>query len=185
VHHRPRRPPRRLFVALAGGTLFAPALLVPRKAAATPLRTDALSFLHTHTGEALQVAFRAEGEYVPSALRAVDRFLRDHRTGDARPIDPALLDQLHRLAQVTGTRAPFQVISAFRSDRTNAMLRARGGGGVARASLHMEGRAIDIRLADVALDTVRDAARSLTAGGVGYYAASDFVHLDTGRVRHW
>ena len=185
MHGRPHRPPRRLFVALTGGSVLFPGLLTTRKAAATPaMRTDALSFVHTHTGESLQVTFRAEGEYVPAALRAVDRFLRDHRTGDTRPIDPALLDQLHRLAQITGVHAPYQVISGFRSDRTNTMLRARGGG-VARGSLHLEGRAIDVRVADVGLDTLRDAARSLAAGGVGYYAASAFVHLDTGRVRHW
>ncbi len=165
--------------------MLAPALLTTRKAAASPLRADALSFVHTHTGETLRVAFRAEGDFVASALNMVNRFLRDHRTGDVHPIDPALLDQLHRISELTGSRAPFQVISGYRSDRTNTMLRTRGRGGVARSSLHLQGRAIDVRLADVPLEDLRDAARSLAAGGVGYYAESGFVHIDTGRVRYW
>ena len=95
-----------------------------------------------------------------------------------------LLDQLHALATVTGSRAPFEVISGYRSPATNASLRAKSGG-VAVHSLHLEGRAIDIRLADVSLADLRDAAISLQAGGVGFYPQSRFVHVDTGRVRRW
>lgn len=180
------RPARRRLLAWTGGLLAAPALLARRDARAAPLRADSLSLVHAHTGESLDIGYRSEGMHLPAALRAIALLLRDFRSGDVHPIDPALLDQLHRVATLTGTRAPFQVISGYRSERTNDMLRRRGGGGVARASLHLEGRAIDVRLADVPLSDLRDAARSLAAGGVGYYAgATGFVHLDTGRVRAW
>jgi uncharacterized protein YcbK (DUF882 family) len=155
-----------------------------RAATAATSGTRALHFLHTHTGEQLSVEY-AEGErYLPDALASVNRFLRDHRTGDVHPIDRGLLDLLHGLTQLTDTRRPFQVISGYRSPGTNAMLR-RASGGVAGRSLHMVGQAIDIRLADVPLGKLRAAALAAGRGGVGYYPASDFVHVDTGRVRHW
>jgi uncharacterized protein YcbK (DUF882 family) len=177
-------PPRRLLLVRAAA-IAAPALLLSRKSAAAVPRADVLSFVHTHTGESLSVGWRAEGAVDPLALRRIDRLLRDVRTGEVHPIDPALLDQLHRIARMTSTRAPFQVVSGFRSPRTNEMLRRTGAGGVARTSLHLQGRAIDVRLADVPLATLRDAARELRAGGVGSYPSDRFVHLDTGRVRAW
>ena len=178
------KPPRRLLLVRAAA-LAAPALLVSREAVAAVPRTDVLSLLHARTGESLTIDWRSDGGTDPLALRRIDRLLRDVRTGDVHPIDPALLEQLHRVARITGTRSPFEVISGFRSPRTNELLRRTGGGGVARASLHLEGRAIDVRLADVPLATLRDAARELRAGGVGYYPSDGFVHLDTGRVRAW
>jgi uncharacterized protein YcbK (DUF882 family) len=99
-------------------------------------------------------------------------------------MDRSLYDLLHDLKLATGTAAPFQIISGYRSPKTNASLQA-GGHGVATRSLHMEGKAIDIRLADVRLSAVRDAALELRRGGVGYYAGPQFVHVDTGRVRTW
>jgi uncharacterized protein YcbK (DUF882 family) len=159
-------------------------------AAALPGRALALSaprelrFEHLHTGERLDVAYFAGGAYVAQALAAVNRLLRDYRTGEVAPIDPALLDLLHALAGATGSAQPFQVISAYRSAATNEALRRRSDG-VASASLHLSGRAIDIRLRGVALRDLRDAAASLHRGGVGYYPRSDFVHVDTGRVRTW
>jgi uncharacterized protein YcbK (DUF882 family) len=163
-----------------------PALSFPRMshAYASYRRVERLAFEHTHTGESVSVVYRLEGAYVPSALQTLDHFLRDFRTGDERQIDPQLLNILSSLSAVTGSRAPFQVISAYRSPHTNAMLRERGRG-VAKSSLHLEGRAIDIRLADVPLADLRDAALSLKAGGVGYYPGPEFVHVDTGRVRDW
>jgi uncharacterized protein YcbK (DUF882 family) len=143
-----------------------------------------LSFLHTHTSDRISLAYFADGVYVGGALERFDRFLRDHRTGDQRSIDPSLFDLLFELREATGSRAPFQVISCYRSPVTNARLRTPGSG-VAKGSLHMQGRAIDIRLADVPSAVLRDAARQLKRGGVGYYRASDFVHVDTGRVRTW
>jgi uncharacterized protein YcbK (DUF882 family) len=173
---------RRAFVATLAGA--APMLVLPERLLAGPSGSRALAFLHTHTGERLAVDYFEAGAYVPDALAAVDHFLRDFRTGDVHPIDPSLLDLLHSLTDLTGTGRPFQVISGYRSPATNEMLRHRSEG-VAAGSLHMQGRAIDIRLADVPLDALRRAALAVRRGGVGYYPASDFVHVDTGRVRTW
>jgi uncharacterized protein YcbK (DUF882 family) len=185
--HRQSNAPRRRFLkAVAGAALAMPALSLPRVSHAyAPYRSvGRLAFEHTHTGERVSLVYRLDGSYVPSSLRTLDRFLRDFRTGDQHQIDPQLLDILSSLSTITGSRAPFQVISAYRSAHTNAMLRERGRG-VARSSLHLEGRAIDIRLADVPLADLRDAAVSLRAGGVGFYPGPEFVHVDTGRVRYW
>jgi len=143
-----------------------------------------LAFYNTHTGERLRATFWAEGQYVPDELAAIDRLLRDHRSGDVAPIDRALFDMLHALGRRLGKNGEIHVISGYRSPATNAMLR-RNGGGVARGSLHTRGKAIDIRLPGVALSDLRHAALTLRAGGVGYYPQSDFIHLDTGRVRRW
>lgn len=153
-------------------------------AAMSALAPRELRFLHTHTGERLTVEYFQQGEYLPDALSTVNRFLRDFRTGEVHEIDAGLLDLLHTLTNVTGTSKPFQVISGFRSPKTNAMLRQHSEG-VAAGSLHMVGQAIDIRLSDIPLPKLRSAALSVKRGGVGYYPASDFVHVDTGRVRFW
>jgi uncharacterized protein YcbK (DUF882 family) len=158
----------------AGGALAALAPAAPRTVA----------FHNLHTGEALDAIYYEDGRYVPGALQAVNHLLRDFRTGDVHVIDPNLLDTLHALARNTGTRNPFQVISGYRSPRTNAMLHERSEG-VASHSLHMQGMAIDIRLADGSLGQLHNAALSLQAGGVGFYPESDFVHVDVGRVRRW
>lgn len=163
---------------IAGGALaFRPA----RAHAAVP---RAIGFRHLHTGEALTIEY-AEGErYLPEALSAVNRLLRDFRTGDIHPIDPGLIDLLHQIARRLDTRHAFEVISGYRSPHTNAALRERSGG-VAARSLHMVGQAIDVRVAGVPLATLRAAALDVQGGGVGYYPASNFVHIDTGRVRRW
>jgi uncharacterized protein YcbK (DUF882 family) len=181
---QPLRARRRL-LHFGAALVAAPMLVLSKKSvASTPPRE--LSFEHTHTGEKLSLVYSVGDRYVSAALDTVRHFLRDFRNGATHLIDPALLDQLHLLAAVTATRAPFQVISAYRSPATNEMLR-RAGHGVATGSLHLQGQAIDIRLADVELSELRDAALSLRAGGVGYYPSpdSDFVHIDTGRVRRW
>jgi uncharacterized protein YcbK (DUF882 family) len=166
---------------LAGALAFTPR----RVLASTDTRGErVLSFVHTHTGERLSVAYWADGGYLSPGLARIDGFLRDFRTGESHPIDPALLDQLHDLRQATGSSAPFQVISGYRSAETNEALRAHRGG-QARRSLHMQGRAIDIRLADVSTSALRDAALELGRGGVGYYRTEGFVHVDTGAVRRW
>lgn len=155
-----------------------------RAMASASTETRVLRFDHLHTGERLQVEYFSGGRYLPDALSEVNRLLRDFRSGDVAAIDPGLLDILHRLAVTTGSGQPFEVISGYRSPKTNESLRQHSSG-VASGSLHMEGRAIDIRLADVPLPQLRAAALSLQAGGVGYYPASDFVHVDTGRIRRW
>lgn len=173
------RARRRLIVAGAGASalLFAPV-------AAFAGRARTLSFYHTHTGEKLRITFAEGDRLIPGALEAVSRFLRDFRTGEVHPIDPQLLDSLHMLQQATGGHGPYEIISAYRSPQTNEMLRANSSG-VAQGSLHMEGRAMDVRLRGVDTRKLRKAALELHAGGVGYYQQSNFIHVDTGRVRTW
>lgn len=143
----------------------------------------ALALRHTHTGERLEIAYFARGAYLPAALARLDWLLRDFRTGDAHRIDARLYDMLHALCAQCGG-GEIEIVSAYRSPRTNAQLRAVGRG-VAERSLHLEGRAIDVRVAGSSTARLRDAAVALGEGGVGYYPKSDFVHLDTGRVRQW
>jgi uncharacterized protein YcbK (DUF882 family) len=143
-----------------------------------------LVFYHTHTGKRLDVVYARGDEYVESALDDVNRFLSDFRTGEEKRIDPELLDLLYDVRESLGSDGTFEVISAYRSPRTNEMLRRRTSG-VARHSQHLLGKAIDVRLRGVPLEKLRDAALRMHRGGVGYYEQSDFVHLDTGRVRRW
>lgn len=143
-----------------------------------------LAFLNLHTGERIRSTYWAEGIYIPEELRVIENLLRDHRTGELHSIDTRLLDLLQLLHDQTGTRKEFHVISAYRSPKTNAMLASRSNK-VVKKSLHMQGKAIDIRLPDYSLSNLRKAALSLKIGGVGYYPESDFIHLDTGRVRYW
>jgi len=143
------------------------------------------SFDNLHTGETLRTVYWAEGGYVPEALREIDHVLRDFRTDEVLSIDPALIDLLFALRREMGSTAAFGVISGYRSPATNARLQRNGGGGVATRSLHMVGKAIDIRLPGRRLRDLREAALGLRGGGVGYYPRSNFVHVDTGRVRFW
>lgn len=143
-----------------------------------------LCLFNTHTSESQTVHYCADGQYLPEGLRKLDRLLRDHRSGEAHPIDPRLFDALHRLAELAGREPDFEVISGYRSPASNAMLNANSSG-VARNSLHMQGRAIDVRLRGLPCTRLRDLAISMQQGGVGFYSKSDFVHLDTGRVRSW
>ena len=174
---------RRLFLRGLGSAL-ATATVAPGGLLAGPREERLLSFFHTHTHERLTVPYFADGAYLREGLSNLNAFLRDHRTGDEHSIDPALYDILNDLRLATGTKSPFHVISAFRSPHTNAMLRENGRG-VAKGSLHLQGRAIDVRLGDVGSASLRDAAVELQRGGVGYYRGPDFVHVDTGRVRRW
>ena len=169
-----------LKLSLAAGAGLA---AVPVLAGVTP-RERTLALYNTHTGERLRATYWAEGGYVAGELEAMNRLLRDHRSDTVHAIDRELFDMLHTLQQRSGGRGEFHVISGYRSPQTNAMLHANSDG-VARASLHTCGQAIDIRLPGVALPDLRRAALALRAGGVGYYPKSDFIHLDTGRVRTW
>lgn len=145
-----------------------------------------LSFYHTHTGKRLDVVYRRDGEYVSSALQDINRFLSDFRTGDIVEMDPELLDLIYDVRASLGSDGTYQIISAYRSPKTNEMLRGRSANtGVAKKSQHLLGKAIDVRLEGVPTTELRDAAIRLRRGGVGYYSNSDFVHMDTGRVRRW
>jgi uncharacterized protein YcbK (DUF882 family) len=143
-----------------------------------------LTFYHTHTQKTLDIAYAIDGEYVDSALVEINEFLADFRTGDSVVMDRELLDLVYDVRAKLGSDAPFEVISAYRSPQTNEMLRGRSDG-VAKRSQHLLGKAIDVRLRGVSTAALRDAAIDLQRGGVGYYEKSDFVHMDTGRVRRW
>lgn len=143
-----------------------------------------LELLNTHTSESLQVAYRSASGLVAPALDRLQWLLRDHRSDEAASIDVGLYDQLTALAAAAGVEPRYEVISGYRSPRTNAALQAAGRG-VATRSLHTQGRAIDVRLRGVSCSVLRDLAIEAARGGVGYYRSSDFVHLDTGRVRRW
>ena len=177
--------PRRRQLLIAGAALAASATPLARAVAnVAPEKVRTLSFDHTHTGERLTLDYAVGDAYIPQALLTLNHLLRDFRTGDAHPIEPRLFDQLFLLARITGTRKPYQIISGYRSPVTNSQLRSKSSG-VASHSLHLDGKAIDVRLADVKLVDLRDAAISMKSGGVGYYADSGFVHIDTGAVRRW
>jgi uncharacterized protein YcbK (DUF882 family) len=154
-------------------------------AAAEPMGEPRSVALHNlHTDERLEAVYWDDGRYVPDALAAVNHVLRDFRTGDEHMIDPRLLDLLTAVHGKVEAARPFQVISGYRSPRTNAMLHERSSG-VASGSLHMQGMAIDVRVEGVALSHLHNAALDLGRGGVGLYPVSDFVHMDVGRVRRW
>ncbi len=143
-----------------------------------------LSFYHTHTGKNLAIEYHNSHGYSDSALDEINRFLSDFRTGEIYPIDKKLLDALFVLQQKAGIENDFEIISAYRSPKTNAKLR-RKSSGVAKRSLHMQGKAIDIRLKGYNTRRLRELAMAMKVGGVGYYRRSDFIHMDTGRVRYW
>ena len=175
--HRTRREIFRL--ALGAGTLLA----CPAVATAASGRR-ALAMHNLHTAESANTVYWADGRYVRDGLLELNHLLRDHRANEACDMDPRVLDQLYLLHERCRAREPFHIISGYRSPSTNAMLRSKSDG-VAKKSLHMQGQAIDVRLPGVDTDHLREVALSMKAGGVGYYAKSDFVHVDTGRVRFW
>jgi uncharacterized protein YcbK (DUF882 family) len=144
----------------------------------------ALGFYNTHTGESITTVYWAEGDYVHSGLEEIAVILRDHRSGDVHSIQKELLDLLYVLQMKVGCSNPYKVISGYRSPATNAKLRKHSTG-VAKRSYHMQGKAIDIRLPGCDLDQLHRVALEVKAGGVGYYGASDFIHVDVGPVRRW
>jgi uncharacterized protein YcbK (DUF882 family) len=169
--------------------LLALSILIGSSASAEPNSASPhafrLRFFHTHTGHHLDVVYRLDDRYVPQALERVDEFLRDHRTGDVRHFDPRLLDLLSDLTAAVGRpMAEINVFCGYRTPWSNEFLRSHSSG-VSKNSLHMQAEAIDIRLPGVRTTAVRDAALALHRGGVGYYPASDFIHVDVGRVRRW
>lgn len=174
---------RRTFLKTLAG---APAALsvLPAAAGVHGAVDRKVAFRNLHTGESLSTTFWAEGRYLAEELGAIDKVLRDHRSGEVYSMDRKLLDLLYLLQQSVGVKGAYHVISGYRSPASNEKLRSSSNG-VAKRSLHMQGRAIDIRLPGCELKDLRNAALSLKAGGVGYYAKSDFIHVDTGRVRRW
>jgi uncharacterized protein YcbK (DUF882 family) len=178
------------FLALFGLlTLFTP-LAVPLPLPVFEDQTEnetesRLRLFHTHTGEHIDIVYRRGEKYVADALHSLNHFLRDHRTGEVHEYDPRVFDLLSDLtASVDRVGAELQIICGFRTPASNEYLR-KNTTGVAKNSLHMLAEAIDIRLPGVPLKKMRAAALALHRGGVGYYAASNFIHVDVGRVRQW
>jgi len=178
-----RATSRRRFLCQAAAAT-ATALVPVRVLLARTVEQRTLSFIHTHTGERLTSRYFDGGRYVADELTRINYLLRDFRTGDVHPIEPAVLDILADLRVLADRDEAFEVISGYRSPQTNAELH-RHSSGVAEHSLHLEGRAIDVRLPGVATARLHELALGMGRGGVGFYPASDFVHLDNGRVRHW
>jgi len=175
-------------LCLAVSAIFLIVTPVAAPAAPTvPLRNGQyrLRLFHTHTGEKLDVVYRNGDSYVPDGLTALDHFLRDYRNGEVHHYDPRLFDLLYELLDSAGRPGAWiNIVCGYRNPQTNSYLRSHGHG-VARHSLHMQAMAIDIRLPGTSTAKLRDLALSLHEGGVGYYPASDFIHVDVGRVRHW
>ncbi|WP_225156814.1 DUF882 domain-containing protein [Bradyrhizobium sp. IC3069] len=171
-------------IGLAAALLLAAAGSVHDAAALNETKT--LSFHHTHSGEDLTVTFKRDGRYDEGALKQLNHFLRDWRTQEQTVMDRRLFDILWEVYRDVDGKQPIQIISSYRSPATNAMLRRRSSG-VARASQHMLGHAIDFFIPGVPLEQIRFAGLRLQRGGVGFYptSGSPFVHLDTGSVRHW
>jgi uncharacterized protein YcbK (DUF882 family) len=170
---------------LAGASLVARPLAALAPAAPRPMPRR-LAFHNTHTGEDVDVVYWSDGHYLPDALVQINQVLRDHRTEDVKAIDRRVLDLLFELRLKLETAAPYQIISGYRTPESNAYLRGLSPtSGVAKMSQHMLGRACDVRVRGRTIEQIRDAALSMRRGGVGYYPASDFVHVDVGRVRKW
>lgn len=174
---------RRSFITSSAGFVAGLFVSVPFNGMASRAQNHSLSLLHTHTGERLNLNFNLK-TCKPDNPKELYYFLRDFRTGDIHPIDPRLLDMLSRLQILVDSSGTFEVISGYRSPATNTKLQ-QAGRGVAKKSLHMQGMAIDIRLSDVPTRKLRATACAMQEGGVGYYAESDFIHIDTGRFRTW
>lgn len=173
---------------LAATVAASSSLILPKQALAVPHGEGGLcelSFRNLHTGEKFSGAYRVGDKYLLGALDQVNTVLRDFRTGDVFPMDPQVIDIMYTIKKLAGAESKyFEIISGYRSPKTNSMLRGRSSG-VAKKSYHMKGQAVDLRLPGISTTRVRDIAKSLEAGGVGYYAGSNFVHIDTGRVRSW
>lgn len=177
-----------------GATAGAGMLAMPKPAAALiptpgkkpfiPPRDQRLFLKNVHTNEELDIVFWSRGHYLPGSLKQLNYFLRDFRTGDVINIDPSLLTAVSKFYEILGTENPLQIVSGYRSPKTNRMLQ-RSGTGVSKNSYHIKGMAMDISIPTFRLSHLRNVAKSLKVGGVGYYPKSHFIHMDTGPVRYW
>jgi len=180
---------RRRFLGMGVATLGA--VMIPSIAEASQFKTGIvgdgtrrLAFRNTHTGESFSGVYRVGNKYLPDAMKQINTVMRDFRTNEVHGMDPRVLDILNAVQRMTGRSTPFEIISGYRSPKTNNMLRGKSSG-VAKKSLHMQGRAVDLRMEDFDTARLRDLAINLGAGGVGYYRKSNFVHLDSGDIRNW
>ncbi len=176
---------RRGFLKRAGIAAVGAMLLPSMDAFAKSFgRERLLSFYNVNTDEELSIVCCPERQYDTGLLQSFNHFLRDHRADEVRTMDPALLDLLFAVSVFTGSTGTFKIISGYRSPETNSWLR-KVSHGVAEHSMHIEGKAVDIRMTDVDSHTIQRVALALQQGGVGYYPRADFVHLDTGDIRSW
>src|SRR5579883_1583608 len=182
--HVSRRSLLRLGGAMAACAIT-PAFASPALVGLRDLGDRTLSFDCCQTGEKLRnVTYWADGNYEPAALATINHTLRDYMNGEVHPIDPGVLDILHRIGRTLETDCRFEIVCGYRSPSTNAALR-RNDPQVATHSLHMKGQAIDFDLPGRKLSLVHKTALAQQVGGVGYYPDADFIHVDTGRVRRW
>ncbi len=144
-----------------------------------------LTLFNTHTLETAAVVYKRGADFDAAALEALKKLLRDHRNGEMHDMDPRLYDQLFDLARAARCEPHYEIISGYRSPESNDKMSAKPGSGVAKKSLHMQGRAMDVRLKNCDTTKLRDLALAAKQGGVGYYQRSDFVHIDTGNFRTW
>ncbi|WP_260261836.1 DUF882 domain-containing protein [Vibrio intestinalis] len=175
---------RRNFVKLAGSGLVVASCAPSVALASYPDLSRSLALNNIHTGEALETRYYDGQDYLRSELFRLDHLCRDFRREETHPMDKHLFDQISLIQSELGVNSEVQIISGYRSPATNEALRAKSNG-VAKKSYHMLGRAIDFRLEGVSLKRVRNIAREISAGGVGYYPRSNFIHIDTGPVRYW
>ncbi|WP_162046200.1 YcbK family protein [Vibrio taketomensis] len=175
---------RRNFIKLAGSGLVVASCAPSVALASTPDLSRSLAFNNLHTGENLETCYFDGKQYVAKELGRINHICRDFRRNEIHKMDKHLFDQISLIQKELGVDSEVQIISGYRSPATNASLRAHSSG-VAKKSYHMTGQAIDFRLEGVSLRRVRDVAREIKAGGVGYYPSSNFVHIDTGPVRYW
>jgi uncharacterized protein YcbK (DUF882 family) len=164
--------------------LVTPVIMPSVAQAARSQKVWAVSLRQAHASESFSGVYRVGNKYLPDAFERLNYVLRDLRTDDAFPMDPRVIDVLSLLQRGTRVRAPLEVLSGYRSPKTNSMLR-KTGEGVARNSFHMYGQAIDVRITGYSTQKLATVARSLRAGGVGYYPRSSFIHVDTGDIRSW
>ena len=177
---------RRRFLRL--GTFAGIALLSPSSLFAStfsqPSKERRICLYNTNTKEHLELAYFAHGKYLDDPLQQISHILRDHRTGEITPIDTRLLDLLHVISLKIQAKSPFHVVSGYRSPSTNTMLRKKNKK-VAKNSLHMQGKAVDVRLPGFKTRSLRRIAMQMKSGGVGYYPGRKFIHLDVGQIRYW
>jgi uncharacterized protein YcbK (DUF882 family) len=160
-------------------------LLLVSMAGAQQPQERSIELYNTHTRETVKVVYKRGGDYLPDALAKLNHVLRDWRNDESHAMDPGVFDQLVDLAAAAGVEPSYEIISGYRSPESNSKMAAKPGSGVSKRSLHMQGRAMDVRLKGVSVERLRDLALAAKRGGVGYYQRSQFVHIDTGSFRTW